>query len=45
MRERLREEIRARHYSRRTEDAYWYWIRYFIRFHGKRHLRRWARRR
>ena len=37
LRERLREEIRARHYSRRTEDAYWYWIRYFIRFHGKRH--------
>ena len=37
LRERLREEIRARHYSRRTEKAYWYWIRYFIRFHGKRH--------
>jgi site-specific recombinase XerD len=37
LRDRLREEIRARHYSRRTEEAYWYWIRYFIRFHGKRH--------
>ena len=35
--ERLREAIRARHYSRRTEQAYWYWIRYFILFHGKRH--------
>src|SRR3989440_4590088 len=35
--ERLREEIRARHYSRRTEKAYWYWIRYFIVFHDKRH--------
>jgi len=35
--DRLREEIRARHYSRRTEQAYWYWIRYFIHFHGKRH--------
>lgn len=35
--DRVREEIRARHYSRRTEKAYWYWIRYFIRFHGKRH--------
>ena len=34
---RLREEIRARHYSRRTEQTYWYWIRYFIFFHGKRH--------
>jgi site-specific recombinase XerD len=35
--ERLREEIRARHYSRRTEKAYWHWIRRFIFFHGKRH--------
>src|SRR4051812_28471190 len=35
--ERVREEIRARHYSLRTEQAYWYWIRYFVRFHGKRH--------
>jgi len=35
--ERFREEIRARHYSRRTEKAYWYWIRWFIRFHGRRH--------
>ena len=35
--ERLREEIRARHYSRRTGEAYWHWIRRFILFHGKRH--------
>jgi integron integrase len=35
--ERFREKIRARHYSRRTEQAYWYWIRWFIRFHGRRH--------
>jgi len=35
--ERLREEIRSRHYSRRTEQTYWYWIRYYILFHGKRH--------
>jgi len=35
--ERLREAIRSRHYSRRTEKAYWYWIRHFIRFHGMRH--------
>jgi len=35
--ERVREAIRARHYSLRTEQAYWYWIRYFVRFHGKRH--------
>ena len=35
--ERLREAIRSRHSSRRTENAYWYWIRYFVFFHGKRH--------
>ncbi len=35
--ERVREAIRSRHYSRRTEKTYWYWIRYFIHFHGKRH--------
>jgi integrase len=34
---RFREEIRSRHYSRQTEKTYWYWIRYFIHFHGKRH--------
>ena len=37
LRDRLREAIRSRHYSRRTEKAYWYWIRYFVFFHGKRH--------
>lgn len=31
--------IRARHYSRRTEEAYVYWIRKYILFHGKRHPR------
>ncbi len=35
--DRLREAIRSRHYSRRTEKAYWYWVRYFVLFHGKRH--------
>ena len=35
--ERFREAIRSRHYSRRTEQAYWYWIRWFIRHHGMRH--------
>ena len=28
--ERFREAIRARHYSRRTEEAYWYWVRFSI---------------
>ena len=35
--EQVRAEIRARHYSRRTEDAYVHWIRRFIVFHGRRH--------
>lgn len=34
--ERVRRAIRVRHYSRRTEEAYAYWIRRFIVFHGKR---------
>ncbi|MDF0751504.1 phage integrase N-terminal SAM-like domain-containing protein [Marinobacter sp. 71-i] len=25
------------HYSIRTEKTYWYWIRYFIRFHEMKH--------
>lgn len=33
----VREAIRVRHYSRRTEDAYLGWIRRYILFHGKRH--------
>lgn len=35
--DRVRGEIRARHYSIRTEDTYVQWIRRFILFHGKRH--------
>ena len=27
----------AHHYSKRTVDSYLYWIRYYIRFHKKRH--------
>jgi integron integrase len=33
----VRDAIRARHYSRRTEKAYVAWIRRYIFFHGKRH--------
>lgn len=29
--------IRARHYSRRTEQAYWHWARAFVRWSGMRH--------
>ncbi len=35
--DRVRAAIRARHYSRRTEDTYVAWVRRFILFHGKRH--------
>jgi integron integrase len=35
--DRVREAIRLRHYSRRTEDAYVRWVTRFVRFHGLRH--------
>ena len=35
--DRVREAIRARHYSLRTEEAYVGWIRRYILFHNKRH--------
>ncbi len=38
--DQLRNAIRARHYSPRTEKAYVYWVRFFIRFHKLRHPQR-----
>lgn len=35
--DRVRQSIRTRHYSRRTEKAYVGWIRRYIAFHGRRH--------
>ena len=35
--DQVRDAIRTRHYSYRTEQAYVGWIRRFILFHGKRH--------
>jgi integron integrase len=35
--DRVRDAIRARHYSIRTEEAYVAWVRRFIVFHSKRH--------
>jgi len=35
--DKLREALRLRHYSLRTESAYGDWVRRFILFHGKRH--------
>ena len=33
----LRQQIRALHYSLRTEEAYVHWVRAYIRFHDLRH--------
>ncbi len=33
----LRQAIRVRHYSIRTEQTYVGWVRDYICFHGKRH--------
>lgn len=35
----IRARIRAKHYSRRTEESYTHWIKRFILFHNKRHPR------
>ena len=35
--DRLREALRSRHYSRRTEETYCLWVRRFIYFHNVRH--------
>lgn len=39
LREQLGEVMRFKHFSHRTESAYWCWIRGFIFFHQKRHPR------
>ena len=40
--DRLREALRARHYSVRTEQAYVSWVRRYVRFHQLRHPREMA---
>ena len=37
--DQVRDAIRLKHYSIRTEETYVDWIRHFILFHGKRHPR------
>lgn len=37
--DQVRQALRLRHYSRRTEEAYLLWVRRFVLFHGKRHPR------
>ena len=33
----IRDTIRAKHYSIRTEQTYLYWTKHYIRFHQMRH--------
>ena len=35
--DQIRDFLRVKHYSLRTEEAYLHWIKRFILFHGKRH--------
>jgi len=35
--DQVRDAIRRKHYSIRTEEAYVYWIKRYIFFHNKRH--------
>jgi integron integrase len=37
--DRVRERLRVKHYSIRTEEQYVSWIRRYVLFHGKRHPR------
>ena len=37
--DKMREVLRLKHYSLRTEEAYLGWVRRFVRFHGGRHPR------
>ena len=37
--DQVRDRIRYRHYSRRTEISYVQWIRRYVLYHGKRHPR------
>lgn len=37
--DQVRERIRYLHYSLRTEEAYVYWVRFFVRWHGMKHPR------
>ncbi len=39
--DRLREALRSRHYSRRTEQTYCHWVKRFIFFHNVRAPKEW----
>jgi hypothetical protein len=40
--DQMRTELRARHYSRRTEQAYCLWVDRYVRYNGMRHPATWA---
>jgi hypothetical protein len=35
--EQMRDRLRLKHYSLRTEQAYVHWVKRYIHFHGVRH--------
>lgn len=35
--DQVRQQVRTLHYSRRTEEAYVFWVRAFVRWHGLKH--------
>ncbi len=35
--DQLKERIRTKHYSIRTESAYSYWVKYYVKFHNYKH--------
>ncbi len=39
LRDEFRDVIRTHHYSYRTGETYWKWVKRFIRFHANRHPR------
>jgi len=43
--DQVRDAVRMRHYSPKTEDSYVHWIKRFIFFHNKRHPAEWRNRR
>jgi hypothetical protein len=40
--ERLRQAVRVRNYSYRTEQAYLYWVEKFLRYYHHKHPLKWA---
>ncbi|MFD1700093.1 phage integrase N-terminal SAM-like domain-containing protein [Halopseudomonas phragmitis] len=42
LRELFRNVIRVNRYSIRTEKTYWYWVRFYLRYHKMRHPLKWG---